>query len=136
MAKGEALDGETLMLGPVPAWRLPVYQRGTPTRVDTRPVRGEESGRRGAVPGAAPPGSGAPSPAPPLGGAPNATRPRGGVTAALFTRGGHGSHPPGGDDPAAGPARNRPATPAAVEDGPAESPRTEPAQFGWFHPGR
>lgn len=107
-AMGEALDGETLMLGPVPAWRLPVHQRGE-----------ADAGAAARLPG----------------GAPSATRTRGAMTAAFFTRGGKGSRPPGQD---ASPAAPKTAAPkaAAVEDGPDRTARTDPAQFGWFGPGR
>lgn len=77
-AIGEALDGETLLLGPVPAWRLPVHQRTTTTGIDA--ARGDE-----------------PSVPPDV---ILSARARGGVAAALFTRGGRGPRPVGADEPA------------------------------------
>ncbi|MBX6751739.1 MAG: hypothetical protein IRY85_19135 [Micromonosporaceae bacterium] len=111
-AVGEALEGETLMLGPVPAWRLPVHQRGVPTAADTRPAApADEPSARGVTLSITPA---------PGGVTPSTARPRGVLTAALFTRGGHGPRP--SEAPAA--------APTAAEDG------AEPARFGWFRSGR
>ena len=77
---GEALDGETLMLGPVPAWRLPVHQGAPAPGIDApRTARGDEVCVRRV-------------------GAPSAARARGEVVAALFPRAGH--RPTREDDPA------------------------------------
>src|SRR5690606_24446544 len=93
-AAGEALDGETLMLGPVPAWRLPVHQRGAATGAAARAADGSDESapvRRGLAPRAVPV--------------------RNGATSALFARGSNGSRPAGEDGP------------APAEEGPDEAAR-------------
>jgi hypothetical protein len=120
----EALDGETLMLGPVPAWRLPVHQGGPAPGIDApRVVRGDESVVRGdesVVRGDESVVRGDEASVR-RGVAPSTARARRDVVVALFPR---GHRPPRDDDP------------TRAEDGPPEAAGAEPARFGWFRAAR
>jgi hypothetical protein len=131
----EALDGETLMLGPVPAWRLPVHQRGAPLGTGAPMVTDVRSATRPDEPVARP-------------GVAPSMRPQ--VASALFPRG--DSRPTAEEVPPRAqesspraqevPPRAQEAAPRAEEaplraevgtDGAAPG---EPARFGWFQAGR